>query len=357
MSGHWIGWLRSLIPFFVLMAVTASLWRLLREWFSHREKKYGRQAAFSRQLTQVFMVVAVVTGIIATAPVSGEVRGQLLGFWGILISATLALSATTFLGNLLAGFMLRSVGSFSVGDFICVDEHFGRVTERGIFHVEIQTEESQLVALPNILVASRPTHVMDSRGTLVSCSLSLGYDLHRLKIEPALVEAATRAGLEDAFVRITDLGNFAVTYRVSGLLKEVKTLISSRSKLHAFVLDSLHESGMEIVSPTFMNQRRLDTAQPVIPEKPRGIQAESKEKNEIDPEQLIFAKAEAAHKLENLVEGIEALQERINSLEEDKKAVDDDQRHDLESRIQRMRNWLHVLEDRMKEKRREIENR
>lgn len=356
MGGHWTEWLRSLIPMLVLLAVAAALWRLLKEWFSRREKKYGRQAAFSRQVTQVFLTVAVVTGIIATAPVSGEIRGQLLGFWGILISATLALSATTFLGNLLAGFMLRTVGSFSVGDFICVDEHFGRVTERGIFHVEIQTEESQLVALPNILVASRPTRVMDSHGTLVSCSLSLGYELHRLKVEPALMEAAKRAGLEEAFVRITDLGNFAVTYRVSGLLREVKTLISSRSKLHAFVLDSLHEAGMEIVSPTFMNQRRLEGSQPFIPEKPMGIEAKSEEKSESDPEQLIFAKAEAAHKVESLVEGIEALQERINSLDEDKKAADDEHRPGIESRIQRMRNWLHVLEDRLKEKRREIEN-
>ncbi|HDP95616.1 MAG TPA: mechanosensitive ion channel [Candidatus Aminicenantes bacterium] len=354
MNGHWIEWLQSLIPMLVLLAVTASLWRLLKTWFSRREEKYGRQAAFSRQLTKVFMTVAVVTGIIATAPVSGEIRGQLLGFWGILISATLALSATTFLGNLLAGFMLRTVGGFSAGDFICVDEHFGRVTERGVFHVEIQTEESQLVMLPNILVASRPTRIMHSRGTLVSCSLSLGYDLHRLNVEPVLIEAAKRAGLEEAFVRITELGNFAVTYRVSGLLREVKTLISSRSKLHAFVLDSLHEAGMEIVSPTFMNQRRLEASPPVIPKKPMGIKDKSEEKT--DPEQLIFAKAEAAHKLESLVEGIDALKERINALEEDKKAADEEQRSDVDSRIQRMHNWLHVLEDRLKEKRMEIDN-
>ena len=357
MAEGWIESMRALIPLLVVLASAGLLWRLLKEWFRRREKKLGRQAAFSRQLTQVFLAVAVVTGAIATAPVSGEIRGQLLGFWGILISAALALSATTFLGNLLAGFMLKTIGNFSVGDFICVEEHFGRVTERGIFHVEIQTEESQLVALPNLLVATHPTRVMDSRGTLVSCSLSLGYDLHRLKVEPALVEAAQRAGLEEAFVRIIDLGNYAVTYRVSGFLKEVKTLVSMRSKLHASVLDTLHEAGMEIVSPSFMNQIPLDPGKKVVPARPHLSDTKTDGETENDPEQLIFAKAEAALKLETLEEGMEALRKRIDGLELEKKAVDESHRPDVEARIQRLRNWLKVLEDRLGEKRREMEKR
>lgn len=338
----------------VILAAAALAWKLLRQWFRRRERKYGRQASFSRQLTQVFMAVAVVTGVIATLPISGEIRGQLLSFWGILISAALALSATTFLGNLMAGFMLKTIGNFSVGDFIRVDENFGRVTELGIFHVEIQTKESQLVALPNLFAASKPVHVMDSRGTLVSCSVSLGYDLHRLKVEAALEAAAQRSGLEEAFVHITSLGDFSVTYRISGFLKEVKTYVSTRSRLHAYVLDALHEAGMEIVSPTFMNQRVLDSRERMIPSRPG--ESLYRDEKDPDPETVIFAKAEAAHKLETLVEGIEALRERIRSMEEEKKSSRDSSAASLSERIQRMRAWLKVLEEKLEAKRREMES-
>jgi len=354
MSRDLIVLLRGSIPLVVILAAAALAWKLLKEWFRRKERKFGRQASFSRQLIQVFMTIAVVTGVIATLPVNGEIRGQLLSFWGILISAALALSATTFLGNLLAGFMLKTIGNFSVGDFIRVDENFGRVTELGIFHVEIQTQESQLVALPNLFAASKPVHVMDSRGTLVSCSVSLGYDLHRLKVEAELVAAAHRSGLEGAFVHITSLGDFSVTYRISGFLKEVKTIVSSRSRLHANVLDALHESGMEIVSPAFMNQRVLDPRARIIPARPG--ESLHRDEGDPDPETVIFAKAEAAHKLETLVEGIEALRERIHTLEDEQKSSDEAVIATVSRRIQRMRAWLKVLEEKLEAKRREMES-
>ena len=357
METSWLNMLHKTLPVFILLVLATILWRLLGTWFRRREKKYGRQAAFSRQLTRVFFTISLVTGLIATFPVSGEIRGQLLGFWGILISAALALSSTTFLGNLLAGFMLKTIGNFSVGDFIRANDYFGRVSELGIFHVEVQIEESQLVALPNLLVATKGVEVFPDTGILISTTVSLGYDLHRLQVEPALIEAALNAGLEEAFVRIIELGNHAVTYRLSGLLREVKTIISSRSRLNACVLDSLHGKGMEILSPDFMNQRRKSGNQPVIPPMPEQQMAKGTGIPETqEPEQLIFAKAEAAEKIETLVEGMDKLKERIESGKEEKKRLKDPEREDMDKRIQRLESWLQMLQDKLDEKRREMDS-
>ena len=38
----------------------------------------------------------------------------------------------------MAGLMMRVVKGFGAGDFVSIGESFGRVSERGLFHVEIQ---------------------------------------------------------------------------------------------------------------------------------------------------------------------------------------------------------------------------
>ena len=65
-------------------------------------------------------------------------------------------------------------------------------------------------------------------------------------VEELLIDAAKKAELGDPFVHVTDLGDFSITYRVAGLLAEVKRLISARSKLRTCVLDALHEAGIEV---------------------------------------------------------------------------------------------------------------
>ena len=85
---------------------------------------------------------------------------------------------------------------------------------------------------------------------IISSTLSLGYDIHHAKVEPLLLLAARAAELDDPYVQILSLDDFSVCYRVSGMLLDVKTLLTSRSKLNQCVLDSLHRSQIEIMSPT-----------------------------------------------------------------------------------------------------------
>ena len=108
----------------------------------------------------------------------------------------------------MAGLMLQVVKSFNPGDFIRVGERMGRVTERGLFHVEIQTEDRDLTTLPNLHLATNPVTVVHSTGTIISAELSLGYDISHTKIEELLKQAVNQAGLQDAFVLIISLNDF-----------------------------------------------------------------------------------------------------------------------------------------------------
>ncbi len=136
--------------------------------------------------------------------------GAQLTMLGLLLTAIIALSSTTFVANAMAGLVSRAVGAFRPGDIVRVADHFGRVTARGLFHTEIQTEDGDLTELPNLFLVSHPVSVVRSTGTIVSASVSLGYDVPHSKIEALLLEAARAGELEDPYVHVPELGDFSV---------------------------------------------------------------------------------------------------------------------------------------------------
>jgi len=283
-----------------------------------------RYDQLSDQQMKVHVILLVLTAaaipiVIVTLPVSETQQGQLLGLIGLLFSAAIALSATTFLGNALAGLMLRSVGSFHLGDFVRIGDHFGRVSARGLFHVEIQTEARDLTTLPNLYLVTHPVRVIRTSGTIVSANLSLGYDVPRLHVETLLMRAASAADLGDPFVQVMELGDFSVTYRVAGLLTDVKNLLSARSRLQQMVLDKLHEGGVEIVSPTFMQTRAIPEGRRFIP-KPEQATCELPA---AAPEEVIFDKAETAAKVEEAELEHDSLGKTIEELREQSESAAD----------------------------------
>lgn len=277
-----------------------------------RAKRKGVEFPFASQMVMLAITAVAIVAIVLALPVSEATRGQLLSLLGIALTGMIAFSSTTFVANAMGGFMLRAVGNFRPGDWVRVGEVFGRVTERGLFHTELQTEDRDLTTLPNLYLVTNPVVVVRESGTIVSVQLSLGYDLHHSDIEDRLADAARAADLDDPFVQIIELGDFSVTYRVAGFLTEVKQLLTARSRLRQKVLDTLHESGIEIVSPTFMNQRRVDDARMV----PAPRAAAAPVVAGPAPEDLIFDKAEEMATQEDLLGERARLAQEAEALEE-----------------------------------------
>lgn len=290
------GTLISFAPFIgIVTAVCVILWAA--HWLLiTRQPDLGNERKFPRQLIMLGLSVLGLLISVLVLPVSESSRNQLIGLIGLLISGIFAFSSTTVTSNLMAGVLLRITKPFRVGDFIRVGDHFGRVSERGLFDTEIQTETRELIALPNTYCISNPVTTIRSSGTIISASLSLGYDIDHRRIEPLLVEAAQTSGLTEPFVHILELGNFSVTYRVSGFLEESKRLISARSNLCTCVLDILHRDGIEIMSPSFMNQRKLGDSAKIIPS---TIVMPTSDNRKSEAEDIAFDKADRAEALEN----------------------------------------------------------
>ncbi len=298
---HFLTWLTGYHPYLpsliTITVITVFLIVINRITLKRLSKNQGR---LLRQ--QLFMIIVTFIGVVAilvSLPVSDAIKGQIFSLLGIVVSAAIALSSTTFVGNAMAGLMLTGVKVFKVGDFVRVGDHFGRVSERGLLHVEIQTEDRDLTTLPNLFLVTNPTKVIHAEGTVISAEVSLGYDISRKQIETYLIEAAELCNLESPFVQVISLGDFSVLYRVSGLLIDVKKIITSRSELHKNILDSLQRGGIEIVSPTFMNTRSFNPNHNFIaPSQP--LQKTAANPSDVEIESILFDKAEQAETLSYL---------------------------------------------------------
>lgn len=297
---------------------------------------------------QVILITLAIIGVIIivlTLPIDNSTQNSILTVIGIILSAAITLSSTTFLGNLFASFMNRSVDSYDIGDFVKIGDEFGRITGMDLFHLEIQTEDRGLVTFPHLHVATNPIKVVRNSGTIISALVSLGYDVNRKTVTPCLKAAATEAGLKDPFVYITELGDFSIVYKIHGMLEDVSKLLTVKSALHAAMLDKLHEAKIEIVSPTFMNQRQVNETV-FIPKKSRvktGIIAPEKL-----PEEMIFDKAEQAETIEKKKEKV---QEIITQIEEAKVVIkelkDDAEKEKVKQRITKLEDIKKRIETRI----------
>ncbi|NND30324.1 MAG: mechanosensitive ion channel [Myxococcales bacterium] len=314
--------LREWLPFLITLLIgTLVLMGAYRILISGRAAK-GTGNIVGRQLLIALLAGIVAVVLILELPIDNEPRGQLMSLLGILVTAAVALSSTTLLGNAMAGFMLRSIRNFHAGDFIVVDGHRGRVSELGLLRTEIQTERRTLTTFPNLYLVSNPVTVVRESGTFIAASVSLGYDVPREKIEKCLLDAAEHAGLTDPFVFVLELGDFSITYQAAGFLEEVKFLISAESKLRANMLDALHQAGIEIVSPTFMNQRQLKPEKIFIPEGSRAPKPKVAPAEEPRPEDRMFDKAELAEAAADAEVKLKAVVDEIGQLQKDRAALE-----------------------------------
>lgn len=327
-------------PFFPLLvtisAVGVMLWAAY--WiFIGRHHDLGNERLFFRQLILVGVTLAGVVVIVLALPLDEGARAQIVGLIGLVISGIIAFSSGNIFTNLAAGIVLRVTRPFGIGDFIRVRDYFGRVTERGLFDTEIQAENRELIAIPNSYLTSNPVSTIRSSGAIVSASLSLGYDVHHSQVSSLLIQAAEKSGLEEAFVHILDLGNYSITYRISGILPDVKGIITARSNLYRDILDVLHGHGIEIMSPSFMNQRQLAQGKRFIP----TPEIETPSEQKAVAEDVVFDKAEEAAQLDH--EQLELI-DKIKQLKIELVQASDEEKAHIKKEIEALGGRLEIIE-------------
>lgn len=320
-------WPSFLVVGFTLLIV------ILGAWIARR-----RNEATAGALYQLLIWATISLGVVVTVivlPISDQTQGQILSLLGVVLTAVIALSSTTFVANAMAGVMLHFTQPFRPGDYVRVKEEFGRVTKRSLVHTQIQTEWRDISTLPNLLLVNNPVTVLHRDGTIISAEVSIGYDVAYTEVQELLIQAGEESGLHESFVLVQELLDHAVVYRICGFLPEMQHPLSSRSSLRKKVLEQLHGNGVEIVSPSFMNQRRLDPEAKVIPQRP-VMHRQQTEEEAPPPEEKIFDKAEQAASLEELRQRQEELRQTLKREKAHMKSAPAEQRESLERGIEQL---------------------
>ena len=113
-------------------------------------------------------------------------------------------------------------------------------------------------------------------------------------------------------------------------------MLTARSQLNRQILDVLHGAGIEIMSPTFMNQRPVPEGRSVMP---TAVAAAAPE-GETKAEELVFDKAEEAGKRAQLRRD---LKEKQESLESELESADSEQRPGLKTLLENVKGELEAL--------------
>lgn len=344
MFSNFFSIIRDYIPLLFSLAIATVVLYFANRWLLRGKRLLSQESRLTRQGVIIILSIFAIIFVLLNIPMPTETRGQILSLLGILLTGVIAFSSSSFISNIMGGLMLRFIRSFRTGDFLSVNDQFGRVTEIGLMHTEIQTEDRDLITFPNLYLITNPVKVVRASGTIISATLSLGYEYEHNNIEDLLKKAAIQSGLEEPFVRIIEIGDFSVSYRIAGMLKEVKLLLTARSNLRKQVLDTLHGAGIEIVSPNFMNQRPLKDGELIIPKNP---QKESTIEKEDSPENIIFDKAEEAESKVNLKLKHEEISVSIQEKKKSLKSVEKEEKSRIESEIEKLTQQLERLEKEM----------
>ncbi|MDH5632792.1 MAG: mechanosensitive ion channel family protein [Gammaproteobacteria bacterium] len=337
------------VPVLATISFLVLLLGISHRFLIGRRRELGAEAILPRQLLMLAMTTVGLLIIVLMFPMSDVTRGQVFSLLGVVLTAVIGLSSATFVSNMMAGIMLRAIKSFRPGDFIRIGDKFGRVTERGLFHTEIQTEDRDLTTFPNMYLVTSPVTVVHSTGTIISATLSLGYDISHAELEPLMKRAAENAGLTDPFVLVTELGDFSVNYRVAGFLNDVKTLVTARSSLRKHVLDVLHGAGIEILSPSYMVQRPLSAGETIIPDPYLQTSAARSGSGKTDstPEEVMFAKAEEISSREEIRSEIAKMKDRIVELAKSAQAASAEEDEIIGRRIHGIERYIGMLTRRL----------
>ncbi len=314
------------------MVLAALLLAWLANWTAKRSK-LGTSGLLYQLFNWLIASFAVIS-VVVLLPLSDETQGQVLSLLGVVLTAVIALSATTFVANAIAGVMLQASQPFRPGDYVRVNDQFGRVTRRSLVHTQIQTEWRDLTTLPNLLLVNNPVTVLHRDGTIIFAEISIGYDVTYLRVEELLLKAGTEAKLSEPFVLVHELLDHAVVYRVCGFLPEMKNLLSARSNLRKKVLEQMHGNGVEIVSPSFMNQRAIDPSGKVIPSSPVLHDTRKPREDTSAPEEKIFDKAEEAASIEDLKQKQEEIRQELKRERSELKTANDESRSAITRNIE-----------------------
>ncbi|MCO6495176.1 MAG: mechanosensitive ion channel [Bacteroidetes bacterium] len=144
-----------------------------------------------------------------------------------IIAAAIAILSKDYISNAINGMTLMFNTNIEIGDFVKIDEQKGRIINLSLMNVQLQSEEGDLVLIPNNIVLN--TQVInytkgDTRKAQIELPLpiSMVEDIEKTEqvFKETILEFGHKANLGSFKVRVVDIQNEIITIRLSIILHE-----------------------------------------------------------------------------------------------------------------------------------------
>ena len=194
----------------------------------------------------------------------------------VLVGVMVSLGSSALFGQMASGLSIMYSRTMRIGDYVRSAEFEGVVRSIGLVTTRLQRLPGEEIVVPNTLalatVVRNRSRAASSSGSLLSTSVTIGYDAPWRKVYDLLLGAAERTGgirkSPAPFVLQTSLSDFYVEYELSVSLEDAEAFATVRSALHEAIQDAFNEEGVQIMSPHYLG----DPAEPkLVPKERWGV--------------------------------------------------------------------------------------
>ncbi len=266
-----INYFPNFITLLIIVVCIKYLLGFLKHLFVALEKEEikikGFDPDWADQTSRLVRVVVILMGIVIAYPFLPGAGSDIFKGFSIFIGAIITLGSTSAINNIVSGIVLTYAGAFRVGDRVKIGNTLGDVIEKKLFVTRLKTFKNEYVTFPNGQVLGGSIVNLSKasleEGTLVEVTAGISYDVDWRKVHQLMKNAALETpGIvnnPEPFVLQTDLGDFAVSYRLMGKTNEAKKIITIESELRRNLLDQFNKEGIEIMSPSVTSIRESDS--------------------------------------------------------------------------------------------------
>jgi len=218
----------------------------------------------------VFGIMIIIFALLNMAGM-GSLGQTLILIISIIIGFVVSMAATGSIGNILTSFVLNAFQPFAVGDRVKIGEVIGDVESTNLAFVRIRTLNNEIVDISNNnVIADKIFNFSKSGAFAVNVDVGIGYTVPAEHVKKFLIEATRETkDIEDdprPFVIITNMGDYAVTYKLRAYTTNAKAMFKVRSNLMANVQKEFYSHGVEILSPWYLVRRdeKMPTGEEVM---------------------------------------------------------------------------------------------
>lgn len=251
---------------FVIFQLTRIVARVVNSIFIRVEKGdlalswiHRDTARATRQLVRVLIWIFALT--VAYPYIPGSSTDAFKGI-SVFVGLMASLGSAGFVNQLMSGIVVIYSRALRTGEFVCVGDDTGTVTDVGMLSTKILTRRREEITIPNaVLVATKTINYSRQAaeaGLTVGTTVTIGYDAPWRQVHAMLLSAAEQTARvrKDPPPRVWQkaLSDFYVEYELVMNLDHPEERVPILSELHMHIQDAFNEQGVQIMSPHFEGQ-------------------------------------------------------------------------------------------------------